>query len=214
MHHTQKQRVKKVVDLLEKKLSKKKSTGLKHWKEDWQFLFAVILSAQANDDQINKVTPKLFKEIQTLDYFANANINAIMDLIRSIGFYRNKSKFLQRSAQIMIKDYNKEVPSKLVELVTLPGVGRKTANVYQGVILGSSEGIAVDTHVSRLSNRLELTREKVADKIEKDLMRIIPKKQYHRANPLFFWHGREVCIARKPKCSICVLNKICPSRQI
>jgi endonuclease-3 len=189
-------------------------TGLTNWKTDWQFLFAVILSAQANDDQINKVTPTLFKEFQTLDDFKNADLKSISNVIRSVGFFNSKAKYLKQSATILSNEYKEKIPQTIKELTRLPGVGRKTANVYQGVILGKSEGIAVDTHVARMSKRLKLTNQKAADKIEKDLMKIFPKGKYNKINPILFWHGRTICLARKPQCEKCQLVDFCPSSTI
>ncbi len=207
------QRASKVFKILNKKYSDYPLTGLKNWYSPWQFLFCVILSARANDDQINKVTKKLFDKFKNLDDFANADIGKISKYIKSTGFYKVKSKYLKNCANKLISDFNKRTPKKLNDLITLPGVGRKTANVYQGVILGKSEGIAVDTHVARMSRRLKFTNNKSAEKIEEDLMKLFPKSKYHLINPIFFWHGRNICISRTPKCNSCELNKLCPSKE-
>lgn len=189
-------------------------TGLKNWKKPWQFLFAVILSAQANDDQVNKVTPSLFKSLPTLNDFENASIKQIEGKIKSIGLYKGKAMYLHKTSSVLLKDYNGKVPGKISELVKLPGVGRKTANVYQGVILGKSEGIAVDTHVGRVSRRLKLTNNINAFKVEKDIIKLYSVNQLHLVNPHFFWHGRTICISRKPKCKKCILSDFCPSSKL
>lgn len=187
------------------------STGLKNWQKDWQFLFCVILSARSNDDQVSKITKKLFKKYKTLEDFANINLTVLAQDLNSIGFFNSKARYLQKSSRLLLSKYKGKVPNKLEDLTKLPGVGRKTANVYQGVILGKSEGIGVDTHVARMSKRLKLTNKNTAEKIEQDLMKLFPKSRYHRINPILFWHGRTICLARKPKCYKCRLNHFCPS---
>ncbi|MDD3648059.1 MAG: endonuclease III [Candidatus Dojkabacteria bacterium] len=189
-------------------------TGLKNWRYDWQLLFAIILSARSNDDQINKLTPKLFNKYSKLTSFANAGQEQIARDIKSSGFYNAKAKHLHQAAILILEQYEGKVPRKLNQLVTIPGVGRKTANVFQGVIYAKSEGIAVDTHVARMSRRLRLTKEKTAEKIEKDLMELFPRSKYYLINPILFWHGRTICQARKPKCEDCALNYFCPSSLI
>jgi endonuclease-3 len=205
------QRAKIVLKRLDKKYSNYPQTGLKNWKEPWQFLFSIILSARAKDDQINKVTKKLFKKFKKLQGFAFANQKDIEKYIKQAGFFKVKAKYLKRSAIKILHNFKGKVPKKLEELTKLPGVGRKTANVYQQVMFNKSEGIAVDTHVARMSRRLDLTRQKASDKIEKDLMKLFPKNKYHRINPILFWHGRTICLSRKPQCEKCDLNDFCPS---
>lgn len=201
-------------DILKDKYKNKPPTGLKCWDEDWQFLFCVILSARSNDDQVNKFTKNLFKKFPTLKSFANADIEEIVKEINSIGFYNSKAKYLKESAKMILDKFDGQVPNSLENLTKLPGVGRKTANVWQGVILGESEGIAVDTHVGRMAQRLKLTTHQKADKIEEDLMNLYDKDEYHKINPILFWHGREVCKARKPECEKCDLNHFCPSSRV
>lgn len=202
------------------------ATGLTNWdpKKPWQFLFCVILSAQANDDQVNKATKKLFKTFSTLtafvaegDYSATAKIRQIQEAIKSIGIYKNKSRYLYATAKKLLRKHKGKVPRPLNTLIILPGVGRKTANVYQGVIFGRSEGVAVDTHVARVSKRLALTkppkqknRTLTPEKTERQLMRVFAKRKYHLVNPAFFWHGREICTSRKPKCQKCAIRGLCP----
>lgn len=200
-----------VLRRLEKLHNDKPATGLKEWKTPWQYLFSVILSAQANDDQVNKVTKPLFKKLPTLESFLAIDQLELEQLIKQIGFYRVKAKYLKRTTELLLTKFNGKVPRAMTVLLQFPGVGRKTASVVQGVLWGRSEGIAVDTHVARMSKRLGFTKERSQEKIEKALMRLFPKSQYHRINPALFWHGRTVCTARKPQCEKCVLNDICPS---
>ncbi|MBU0975787.1 MAG: endonuclease III [Patescibacteria group bacterium] len=199
---------------LSKKYGKYPRTGLKNWKNDWQLLFAVILSARSNDDQINKITLRLFKKYPSIKALADADFESLALDIKSSGFYNAKAKHLQEAARSIIANHSSKVPSKLDQLIKLPGVGRKTANVFQGVIYGRSEGIAVDTHVARMSRRLKLTSKKTAEKIETAIMKLYPKSKYHLINPILFWHGRTICVARKPKCEVCQLNYFCPSSLI
>lgn len=208
---TKQQRAKQVLKILGKKYDKYPQTGLKGWKKPWQLLFSIILSAQATDEQINKLTVNLFKKFQTLQDFANAEPKVIEKYIKSAGFFRVKAKYLKNSAIKLLDEFNGKVPKRLKDLVTLAGVARKTANVYQQVIYKKSEGIAVDTHVSRMSRRLDLSRQKTANGIEEDLLRLFPKSKYHRINPILFWHGRTICLARKPQCEKCKLNNFCPN---
>jgi len=213
MNQQAKERSLKVLKRLGKKYKSYPPTGLTSWKTPWQYLFCVILSAQANDNQVNKVTRLLFKTFKNLDDFEHAHEEDIQNVIKSIGFFRSKARYLKHSSTILINKYKGKVPSSLYDLTTLPGVGRKTANVFQGVIFGKSEGIAVDTHVSRMSMRLGFTKKKIADQIEQDLMKLFDRENYHKINPILFWHGRTICLARKPACSNCNLIDICPSYQ-
>ena len=186
-------------------------TGLKNWNNDWQLLFSIILSAQANDDQVNKVTKELYKKYTALDSIANEEIDHFKEEIRSLGFFNVKAKYLIDASNMILKDYEGKVPSELRELIKIPGVGRKSANVFQGVLFGKSEGIAVDTHVLRMSRRLGFTKNKTADKVEEDLIKIFKKEDYHMINPILFWHGRTICKAKKPVCEKCSISDICPS---
>jgi len=208
---TRRRRAKLVFKRLNKKYSKFPSTGLKNWKGSWQFLFCVILSAQTTDEQINKIAKHLFRKFKTIKAFAEAPTKDIEKQIKSAGFFRVKARYLKKSAIGILTNFKGKVPRGIEELVELPGVARKTANVYQQVIFNKSEGIAVDTHVARMSRRLNLSRRKSANHIEQDLMKIFPKSKYHRINPILFWHGRTICLARKPQCEKCNLNDFCPS---
>lgn len=176
-----------------------------------ELLISTILSAQATDEQINKITPKLFKKYQTPEDYANAELEELQNDIRSSGFYRNKAKNIKNCCKMLVEKYNSQVPRTMADLVELPGVARKTANIVLTNAYGIVDGIAVDTHVQRLSQRLGLTERKDPVKIEIDLMRILPKENWERISDLLIFHGRRVCFARKPNCPSCVLNKICPS---
>lgn len=176
-----------------------------------ELLISTILSAQATDEQINKITPRLFKKYQTPEDYANAELEELQNDIRSSGFYRNKAKNIKNCCKMLVEKYNSQVPRTMADLVELPGVARKTANIVLTNAYGIVDGIAVDTHVQRLSQRLGLTERKDPVKIEIDLMRILPKENWERISDLLIFHGRRVCFARKPNCPSCVLNKICPS---
>jgi len=170
---------------------------------------ATILSAQCTDRQVNQVTGKLFQALKTPKDFANAPIETIESYIRSTGFYHNKAKNLKNCAQALIDQYNGIVPENLEDLVKLPGVGRKTANVVLGAAFGIP-GIVVDTHVSRISQRLGLTENTDATKIEYDLMEVIPKSEWNDFSLRLIYFGREICMARKPDCPQCPVNHLCP----
>jgi endonuclease-3 len=204
-----KARVLKIIELLEKEHPD--ATIALHYKNTLELLIATMLSAQATDEQINAITPKLFKKYATPEDYANADLTELEQDIRSSGFYHNKAKNLKKSAKLLVEKYNSQVPKTMEELVELPGVARKTANIVLFNAYGVITGIAVDTHVRRLAQRLGLTQNSNPDKIEKDLMNIVPKDRWMRITDLLIFHGRRVCNARKPRCSACVLNKICPS---
>ena len=172
---------------------------------------ATILSAQCTDKRVNIVTKSLFKKYKTAEDYANADLAELEQDIRSTGFYRNKAKNIKMSGRMLVEKFNSQVPRTMSELIELPGVARKTANIVLSNAYGIIEGIAVDTHVRRLSKRLGLTENKNPNKIEADLMLIVPKSHWKRITNLLIFHGRNVCMARKPKCNICSLNKICPS---
>ncbi|MGE5556127.1 MAG: endonuclease III [Methanocella sp.] len=176
-----------------------------------ELLVATMLSAQTTDAQVNKVTQTLFKKYKTAKDYATAPLAQLEEDIHSTGFYRNKAKNLKACAQMLLDRFHGEVPQTMEELIQLPGVARKTANIVLYFAFGITAGVAVDTHVMRLSQRLGLTAEKDQDKIERDLMALLPKEQWMPLTNLLILHGRLVCTAKKPRCDICVLNKICPS---
>ncbi|MDH5690679.1 MAG: endonuclease III [Candidatus Bathyarchaeota archaeon] len=202
-------RVLKIIELLEKEYPKAK-TAL-HYTSPLEILVATILSAQCTDKRVNIVTKSLFKKYKTAEDYANADLAELEDDIRSTGFYRNKAKNIKNAGQMLVEKYNSQVPRTMNELLELPGVARKTANIVLSNAYGVIEGIAVDTHVRRLSKRLGLTENKNPNKIEADLMEIVPKSHWKRITDLLIFHGRNVCMAKKPKCGSCGLNRLCPS---
>lgn len=180
-----------------------------HHHNAWELLVATILSAQCTDVRVNMVTPGLFKKYPTVQDFAAATPEQIEPDIRSTGFFRNKSKSLVGAARKLVSDFGGEVPAEMEELLSLPGVARKTANVVLGTWFRKAVGVVVDTHVTRIARRLELTREQDPAKIEQDLMRIIPRSKWIDFAHQLIWHGRTLCFARKPNCAECPLENIC-----
>jgi len=180
-----------------------------------QLLLATILSAQSTDVTVNKVTPVLFAKYPNAKAIASAPRSDIEDIIHSTGFFRQKAKSIQKACEKIVAEFAGQVPDTLEKLTTLPGVARKTANVVLGTHFKKNEGVVVDTHVGRVVDRLGLTwtskNNKDAVKIEKDLMEIVPRKQWTVFGHGLFWHGRRVCSARKPQCDTCTLNSLCPS---
>jgi len=199
-------RIKKIRQILKAKYPDVK-TQLHH-NNAFQLLMATILSAQCTDRQVNSVTPKLFAKLQTPADFAKAPIKQIETLIHSTGFYHNKAKNLKNCAKTLIELYNSEVPDTLEELVKLPGVGRKTANVVLGAVF-KIPGMVVDTHVARISQRLDLTANKNPVKIEFDLMKVIPEDEWNDFSLWLIYFGRAVCNARTPDCHTCFLDHLC-----
>lgn len=178
----------------------------------WELLAATILSAQCTDVRVNIVTPALFAAYPTVQAMAVAAQPDVEQLVRTTGFFRNKAKNLIGAAQGIVERYNGQVPTSMEDLLTLPGVARKTANVVLGSWFGIASGVVVDTHVSRIANRLDLTKATDPQKIEQDLMKIIPKKRWVLFSHQIIHHGRAVCVARKPKCDICGLYDLCWSK--
>jgi len=185
-----------------------------HFGDPFELLVATILSAQTTDVHVNKVTETLFKKYKSVRDYAEVPLDTLRKDISSINFYNNKAKNIQASAKMIIEQFHSKVPKTMEELVTLPGVARKTANIVLSNVFGINEGIAVDTHVKRLAFRLGLTKNNDPVKIEKDLMEIAPKEDWGNLSHLLIFHGRQVCQAKKPKHSDCVLYDICPSRDI
>jgi endonuclease-3 len=179
-----------------------------------QLAIATILSAQCTDKRVNMVTPLLFKTFPTAASLAEAPPEKLEEIIKSTGFFRNKTKSLIGLGKALVEGHHGEIPDSMEELVKLPGIGRKTANVILGNAFKKNEGIVVDTHVARLSHRLGLTRETDPIKIEQDLMPLFPREDWGLLSHLLIFHGRRVCEARRPKCEICVLNDICPSSTV
>jgi endonuclease-3 len=179
-----------------------------------QLLEATILSAQCTDKRVNMVTPLLFRTFPTAQSIADAPPEKVEEIIKSTGFFRNKTKSLIGLGKALVERHEGQVPDSMAALVKLPGVGRKTANVVLGNAFGKNEGVVVDTHVARVSYRLGLTRERDPVKIEQDLMRLFPREDWALLSHLLIFHGRRICEARRPKCEICVLNDICPSSTV
>jgi endonuclease-3 len=180
----------------------------------YQLLVATVLSAQCTDARVNLVTPALFARYPDAASLAQARQPELEDLIRSTGFFRNKARNLIALAQALVAEHGGQVPRTMEQLRVLPGVGRKTANVVLGNAFGIDEGITVDTHVTRLSRLLRLTRHDDPVKIERDLMALVPRKDWTAVSHLFISHGRRICIARRPKCGECVLADLCPSARL
>jgi endonuclease-3 len=179
----------------------------------FELLIATIMSAQTTDKQVNIATPNLFARYPTPQAMAQAEVGELERLISSIGFYRNKAKNILATAKILSEKFDGQVPQTMEELITLPGVARKTANVVLGNAFNVNVGIAVDTHVTRLVGRLGLSKEVTPERIEKDLMEISPSNEWTNVSHRLIWHGRLVCQARKPNCAACMLAEVCPSVQ-
>jgi endonuclease III len=178
-------------------------------KDPWELLLATILSAQSTDVRVNMVTPELFRKYPTVQDVAKLEPQQLEADIRSTGFFRNKSKSVVGAARRVVNEYGGQVPDNMDDLLTLPGVARKTANVVLGTWFGKADGLVVDTHVHRISRRLELTKNDDPKKIEQDLMRVIPRERWILFSHQVIWHGRRLCLARSPKCADCLLENIC-----
>ena len=181
------------------------------WETPLDLLVATMLSAQSTDVRVNGVTRQLFERYRTAEGYARADQGRLEEEIRPVGFFRNKARALIQMGRVLVEEHGGEVPRTMEKLVKLPGVGRKTANVVLGNAFSINEGVVVDTHVRRLSNRLGLSREHDPEKIERDLIPIVPERERTLFSHLLIFHGRRVCKARKPDCPNCVLNDICPS---
>ena len=179
------------------------------FKEPFQLVVAVMLSAQCTDERVNKTTPELFSKCKTIQDFANIDINELEKIIHPCGFYKNKAKNIKLCAKQVLENFNGIVPHTMKELTSLAGVGRKSANVIMLEVFGIAEGVAVDTHAKRISNLTGLSKEKEPEKIEQDLLKTFPKECWKDLNHLFVWHGRNICIARAPKCNICPISNLC-----
>ena len=205
-------RVRKIIARLEKAYPE--ATCALHHKSALELLVATILSAQSTDARVNMVTPALFAKYKTAQDFASADPRVLEQEIHSTGFFRNKTKSIIGMAQALIERHGGTVPDTMEQLVRLPGVGRKTANVVLGTWFGKNEGIVVDTHVQRIATLLALTKENDPVKIERDLMTLVPRDKWTWFSHTLIRHGRRVCIARRPKCEICVINRLCPSSRV
>jgi len=202
-----KERAKKVVDTLKKHYE---PVCALHYQTPFQLLIATILSAQCTDERVNQVTPILFEKFPDAKAFAEADATEVEEMIRSTGFYRQKTKSILAVSQSLHDHHDGQVPPDMDALTSLPGIGRKTANVVLGTAFGKP-AIMVDTHVKRVANRLGFTQQKNPDKIEKDLLEIIPEKEQADFSHRLIWHGRKICNARKPLCGECMIAAYCPS---
>jgi len=178
-------------------------------KTAWELLVATILSAQSTDVNVNRVTPELFRKYPTVEDFAALTPEQLEPDVRSTGFFRNKSKSVVDAAKAIVANFGGQVPEEMERLLTLPGVARKTANVVLGTWFNKPEGVVVDTHVTRIARRLELTKQADPPKIEQDLMRVIPREKWILFAHQIIWHGRKLCVARRPKCAECPLENLC-----
>ncbi len=208
----EKKRIMKIISILGKTYPGKKSS-LKY-KNPLEMLVSTILSAQCTDKRVNVVTKKLFKDFKKAQDYADVDVKVLEKYVKSTGFYKNKAKNIKKTGKILVENFNGKVPKEMDDMLTLAGVGRKTANVVLNHSYGKVEGIAVDTHVKRISFRLGLTKYKDPIRIEKDLMRILPKKDWVHFNVMGVDHGRAICKSQKPICSKCPLNKICPKVEV
>lgn len=204
------QQVIKILEILESLYPQAKTALL--YENPFQLLIATILSAQATDKQVNRITGPLFKRYPTPEDFLRLSEEELAQEIRGCGLFKVKSRYILKTCQLLIEKFHGEVPARRRDLMKFPGVGRKTANVILSVAFGQN-AIAVDTHVSRLARRLGWTREKRADKIEEDLMAILPEKSWSKAHHWLIYHGRSVCLARRPDCRECQLSTICPTAE-
>ena len=204
-----KERIGEIITILRKTYPSSR-TALKH-ENPLQILVATILSAQCTDEKVNQITPALFQKYPTPSDFASADQEELESQIRPTGFFRNKTKSIVNASKKIVEDFGGKVPDNMGDLISLPGVARKTANIVLSSAFKKAEGIAVDTHVKRLSQRLGLSKEKDPDKIEKDLMKIVPKEHWLDFNYMLVNHGRKICPARKPFCPQCGVKHLCPS---
>jgi len=204
-----KERVKQIIHLLKRAYPDAKCS-LNH-SNAFELLIATILSAQCTDERVNIVTADLFRKYRKPEDYLKVSEKELQKDIRTTGFFRNKTKSIQGTARVLIESYGGEVPDTMEELLELPGVARKTANVVLGNAFGVKSGIVVDTHVTRLTHRLGLTEQKTAEKIERDLIELVPRKDWVIFSHLLIYHGRKICKARNPSCAECVVEKLCPS---
>ncbi|UCH70033.1 MAG: endonuclease III [Candidatus Bathyarchaeota archaeon] len=207
--HDKKTRVLKIINLLEDEHPDAKIAL--NYTNPLELLVATILSAQCTDQRVNIVTKEIFKKYRKPEDYANADLKELEEDIRSTGFYRNKAKNIKKCCQTLVEKFDSKVPKTMEEMLKLAGVARKTANIVLSNVYDVIEGIAVDTHVRRLAKRLGLSEHENPNKIEADLMDIVPKTHWKKITDLLIFHGRRICVARKPKCRTCVLNELCPS---
>ncbi|MDF1538810.1 MAG: endonuclease III [Candidatus Thorarchaeota archaeon] len=205
-----KEQGKVILKLLVKAHSDAPTTYLNH-NNAFEMLISTLLSAHTTDASVNKVTPELFSKYPGPREMAKAEIDDLIPIIRTVGTYNRKSEYIKKASEILVERYNGEVPKTIDELIVLPGVSRKTSNVVLSVVFGINEGVVVDTHIGRVTQRLGLTEQTKPDKIEKDLMEMLPRDKWYEYARLAGAHGRRICDAKKPKCAVCTLNHLCPS---
>jgi endonuclease-3 len=210
--NSEKARIRKIIAQLRKTYPNAKCS-LNH-SNPFELLIATILSAQCTDERVNIVTADLFRKYRTCADYLNVPASELQNDIRATGFFRNKTKSIQGACKVLDEKYSCRVPETMEELLQLPGVARKTANVVLGNAFGVATGVVVDTHVTRLTRRLGLTSSKTAEKIERDLVELVPKKDWIDFSHLLIYHGRRVCKARKPLCEKCVVERYCPSSRL
>jgi endonuclease III len=203
------ERLRKILDELDRLFPQ--ATCALHHKDAWQLLVATILSAQCTDERVNKVTPGLFKKYPAIEDFAAVSQDELANDIRSTGFFNNKARSVIGAAKKILGEFGGKIPQMMDELLTVPGAARKTANVLLGTAFGIAAGVVVDTHVQRVSQRLDLTKNEDPAKIERDLMKIIPENRWVLFSHQVIFFGRQICIARRPKCDICPLDSVCYS---
>ncbi len=196
-----------IIEILKKKYPEAKCSL--DFETPFQMMVAVMLSAQCTDERVNKITPALFEKYPTPEKMLEAGIENIAEMVKSCGFYKNKSKNIWNSSKMLVEKYDSVLPEDIKELEKFPGVGRKSANVIMLEAFNSPQGIAVDTHVGRISNRMGFSKEKEPIKIEKDLLKVFPKEYLKDVNHIFIWFGRDICNSRKPKCEECPVKKYC-----
>ena len=196
-----------IFDTLDKLIPEPKSEL--EYSNEFELLIAVMLSAQCTDERVNKTTPGIFAKYNRPEHFANMDIHLLEQLIHPCGFYKNKAKNIKSTSQIILNKYNGNVPNTIEDLISLPGVGRKTANVVMLEAFNNPQGVAVDTHCKRISNRIGFSKETDPEKIEKDLLKLFSKEYYYDLNHILIWHGRNICTSRNPKCNICPIANLC-----
>ncbi len=201
----------KIITILEKYYSDAKC-GL-NFNSDIELVIALILAAQCTDERVNKIIPILFKKYKNVYGLASAKLEDIQDIIKPCGFYVNKSISISKTAKAIVEKFNGKIPNTMEDLTTLSGIGRKSANIILQECFNTTLGIAVDTHVTRISRKIGLSNSNTAEKIEKDLMNLFDKKYWNKINHIFVYHGRAICIARNPKCDICPISSLCKKNQ-
>lgn len=202
----------KIIEILKKYYPEAKCSL--DFETPFQMAIAVMLSAQCTDERVNKITPYLFKEYGTPEAINNMKIAELEKIIYPCGFYKNKAQNIKEMAKIVLETYKGKMPESMEKLMALPGIGRKSANVIMLEAFNNPQGIAIDTHAKRIASRVGFSKESSPEKIEKDILNVIPKKYYRDVNHLLVWHGRKICTARNPKCGMCPISKYCNNKNL